>query len=376
MSISAAAYRRIEAAQRREERAAQKRRREIERQLKEMAKLSALEQARLEVETYENAIDVLLSVHKEQSPSMDWASLASGLPPHPPARFPRNELAAHFKAALASISLPPKNLLDRHGQVDPANSQLAALRTLDDRAHDAACAAYLAEYEEWLKERALAQRVLKGETRAYTEALAELSPFTNIESLGSSINMIVHNSKAISCELKVNPLGVVPKEVKTLTSTGKLSIKAMPKARAHEIYQDHVCTCALRLCREMFVFLPVDIVIVTAFVDGIDSRSGNPADVPILSVQMVRKDLSRLDFSRLDPSDAVESLPHRGDVKASRRTGQFAEVEPLTPDEINSAPQDMSFVSLLDRLREVRQEVRRALNPESAPKATADVAVS
>ena len=39
---------------------------ELQRRAKEQAKLSALEQARLEVETYENRIDVLLSVHKEQ----------------------------------------------------------------------------------------------------------------------------------------------------------------------------------------------------------------------------------------------------------------------------------------------------------------------
>jgi hypothetical protein len=44
----------MEAAQRRKQRDAQKRQRELERQNKEQAKLSAIEQARLEVETHEN----------------------------------------------------------------------------------------------------------------------------------------------------------------------------------------------------------------------------------------------------------------------------------------------------------------------------------
>ena len=61
-----ATFRAIKAAERRSVRDAQKRHREFERQYKEQAKLSAIEQARLEVETHENKLEVLLSVHKEQ----------------------------------------------------------------------------------------------------------------------------------------------------------------------------------------------------------------------------------------------------------------------------------------------------------------------
>ena len=61
-----ATLRQIEAAERRRQREAQKRQRELERRAQEQAKQSAEEQARLEVETYENRLEVLLSVHKEQ----------------------------------------------------------------------------------------------------------------------------------------------------------------------------------------------------------------------------------------------------------------------------------------------------------------------
>ena len=63
-----AEIRRLDAANRRNERDAKKRQREFERQLKEQAKLSAFEQARLEVEAHENALDVLLSVHNNSLP--------------------------------------------------------------------------------------------------------------------------------------------------------------------------------------------------------------------------------------------------------------------------------------------------------------------
>src|SRR5438105_1570331 len=110
MSSWTAAYRRVGAAQRREERAAQRRRREIERQLKEGAKLSALEQARLEVEAYENAIDLLLSVHKEQSRPIDWTRLVAALPPHPPPGMERHEMAARLEQVASSVAPAAKNV--------------------------------------------------------------------------------------------------------------------------------------------------------------------------------------------------------------------------------------------------------------------------
>jgi len=68
-----------QAAERRQQREAQKRQRELERRTKEQAKLSALEQARLEVETHENYLEVLLSVHKEQGETWDWLAIAATL---------------------------------------------------------------------------------------------------------------------------------------------------------------------------------------------------------------------------------------------------------------------------------------------------------
>jgi hypothetical protein len=89
--------RRLDVAQRRGEREARRRQKELERRVKEQAKLSALEQARLEVEGHENQLEVLLSIHKERSAAVDWHALASGLPPHEPARLARHELAALAK---------------------------------------------------------------------------------------------------------------------------------------------------------------------------------------------------------------------------------------------------------------------------------------
>lgn len=74
----------MQAAERRQQREEQKRQRELARQTREQAKLSAIEQARLEVSTHENHLEVLRSVHKEQGQVWDWAGVAASLPPSIP----------------------------------------------------------------------------------------------------------------------------------------------------------------------------------------------------------------------------------------------------------------------------------------------------
>ncbi len=340
--------RKLQAAQRRGEREATRRQKELERRLKEQAKLSALEQARLEVEAYENELEVLLSIHKERSAAVDWRALAYALPPHEPARLARHELAA----------------LAKQTGVEEA-------REVDEREYQTARARYETEFAQWNKMHSLARRVLAGEGRAYTEAVSESSALTEISNLGSSIQMTVHDAKVIGCELKVNGRDVIPADAKSLTAAGKLVLKAMPKAQFHEIYQDYVCGCVLRLAREMFALLPVDTIILTATVDGIDSRTGHTAELPVLSVAAGRSQIEDLDFEHLDPSDAIQNFQHHGDVMTSRKSGEFVPIIPLSPADVAlPSPETMDFTSLVARVKQFRVELSAMLKP-AIPEMTA-----
>lgn len=285
--------------------------------LKDQAKLSAQEQARLEVETFENSLEVLLSIHKQASDKFDWMEPLCALPPHAPLN---GDLTAHEQ-----------------------------------------------ERAEWAKMRSLAKRVLAGDEQAYGEALRELSAFGELSALGSSIAFRVHNSKLIECELMVNGRDAIPAEVKSLTATGKLSVRAMPKARFHEVYQDYVCGCVLRVAREVLALLPVDAVIVTAEVSTVQTSTGANVDMPVLSVAIPRAALERLDFSRLDPSDSMENFTHRGDVMASRKSGEFVAVAPLQPADmagVDPAQRDLS--DMLVRVRELRAEISAKLKAQKS----------
>ncbi len=340
-------YRAIQVAERRLQRNAKMRSREFERQSKERAKLSAIEQARLEVETFENQLEVLLSVHKEQGEIWDWLELATALRPHSPRKTCRHELKARQRATNQTF--------------DEACAQ-------DEREFQEALEAHLQEFAEWERMKAIARRILAGEHKAYTEALVEFSALAEISDLGSALHFTVHGAKLVECGLKVNGRQAIPKELKTLTSTGKVSVKAMPKGRFHEIYQDYVCGCVLRVAREVFALLPIETLLVTASADALDPRTGQTVAQPVLSAAISRAALGRLDFDRLDPSETIESFLHRGDAKASRKSGEFECIVPLTPADLpQTSPESVDFREFLNTVRRVREELRaeiEKLNPQ------------
>ncbi len=308
-----------------------------------MAKLSALDQARLEVETYENSLDILLSVHKEQADAMDWLSIASSLPPVPPRRQSHNELKARQRQAVTPYLLESGNAVER------AQEQ-------DERDFQEAQQTHAADVVEWENMTALARRILSSDTGAYIKAIEELSPFTELSTIGSSLHFKVHNRHLVEVNVTTCGRQAIPAEVKTLTSTGKVSVKAMPKPRFLEIYQDYVCGCVLRVARELFALLPVDALLITASAEALDTSTGHAVERPFLSVFIPRATLTALNFETLDPSDSIMAMTHRGELKASRKTGDFEFITPLTVSDLtpSEAPGGKPFSDLIGHAQRLR----------------------
>ncbi len=357
MASTTATLRQTLAEQRRRELETRKRGKDLERRLKEHAKMTAQEQARLEVEAYENSLELLLSVHTEQSAPIRWVEFATAFPPSEPVNAGQHEFAAILRHGVAELlnatDIPSANPEDAR-QIDQRDQQI-----LQDE--------YTGKRAELERMRALAKRVIAGESGAYLEAIAEFSSLEEVAGLGSSLQVTVHSPRTISCLLTVNGREAVPGEVKSLTAAGKLSVKAMPKPRFHEIYQDYVCGCVLRLGREMLSLLPIDQVITTASVHGLEGRTGKPSEVPVLSVAMDRSTMDRLDFERLDPSESMQNFLHRGDVKASRKSGEFVPISPLNPADL-TAPltPSLDIAGLLTQMRELRAEIASQIKPVPA----------
>ena len=249
--------RRFEAAQKRVERESKKRQKELERRQKEQAKLSAIEQARLEVETHENIFDVLLSGSQRAKPARRLAQAHLSLPPHLPPRQTRNESLPPYLTASScqTINLKRRWML-----------RLQSAKSMDQRQHETARVEYEKDFAQWQKMSSLGeQRILAGGAITLsTEAVSESFGFPfEISTLGSAIHIIVHNPKLVECVLKVNKRDIIPteNENRLLPQEKFPSKKPIPKPRLNEIYKDYKCSEAgpSRLAREILALLPVDV---------------------------------------------------------------------------------------------------------------------
>lgn len=172
-----------------------------------------------------------------------------------------------------------------------------------------------AQHSDWSDERDIALRILDGDRQAKLDAIEAFESFEEISHLGSSIQMIVHEGGVLEAKLAIHGSHVIPTEIKSLLKSGKLSTKAMPAGRFNELHQDYVCSCALRVGRELLAILPDDLVIVTAMDNVLNSSTGHMEDLPILSVAFSRATVEGLNLEAIDPSDAMKNFVHNMSFK-------------------------------------------------------------
>ena len=181
-------------------------------------------------------------------------------------------------------------------------------------------------YKDWEEAKILAERILARGESAYIEALEETNPFSDISALGSSLSFTAHDQVTIEVTLHVNDEGAVPSEVKSLLQSGKLSVKKMPKGAFFELYQDYICSCTIRIAREIYALLPVHMVVIQAMGDILNSKTGHMDEQTILSVAIPRGTLERMNLETIDPSDSMRNFVHNMEFK--RNTG-FRATKPI-----------------------------------------------
>ncbi len=343
--------REYERAKKRREREELRVAREIGRSRKLKEKADEMERATLEVEEYGANLGVLLSLHREVGEQWDWRKIAASLPPFPPAETNRRQLRAQQDLAIASQEKQKQ-----------AESIMEEARRDDRLESEAAVRVYEKEKSEWERMTALARRILVGDAGAYRETITEFCPLAEMEHLGSSIEFVVHSAGFIECALRMNDSSVIPDSIKSLTASGKLSVRPMPRQQFHEIYQDYICSGVLRVAREVCALLPVNDVLVTVRTSVMDPL-GRSSEEPVLSTVVTRSSLGKMNFERLDPSDTIETLVYCGDFKASRKLGAFQPIQPIKYEQV-LLPEldDFATEELVRRIVNLRNELKEQLN--------------
>ena len=334
IASSRRAQREGDARRRRRERDAHRRQRELARTRKEWQRMEARQRAIAEYEYFANAVDVLLSVHKECSDEIDWATAAHGAPPAAPAYSNGGEAAAASRAA----SYRPGFFARLFGTESKRRAELAAAvddaRRDDEKLFEAAKQQYEAAYQAWAWHQQLAAGVLSGDLQAYETAISYFEPLDELEEQGCQVQLGTTDPGYIAVDLLAKDESIVPSEEKSLLASGKLSSKKMPAGKQRELYQDYVCGSAIRCGRELLALLPVQFVLVHVSIVLLNKSTGHHEPTTVLSVAFSRSGMQRLNVAALDPSDAMSNFIHRMGFKKS---SGFARVEPVQPHEVAAA---------------------------------------
>lgn len=175
---------------------------------------------------------------------------------------------------------------------------------------------YLRAREEYSKMMDIVNGVISKNPQAYTYALNYFNPLEDLQEYGSHISFEVSTDK-ISVDFYVHSEDVVPNTTKIILRKG-LEIKEehLSKSRFNEIYQDYVCSCILKIAKEIFQLLPVvNKVQVNAKGSLLNSATGNFEEQTIVSVNINRAKLNELNLNLLDPSDSMSNFEHRMEFK-------------------------------------------------------------
>ena len=304
------ALRSLAAEQRRIEREALRRQRELERQRKQYEKMQELEQAAYKVEVFENYIDVLMSIHKDCGKTWHWDIIVNRKPPEKPIEKTIHENVAKSKLSSFVPSFTDKLLKRIETKHNELIKALDDAKLQDKREFLQSLNEYNQQYAEWQVTQELAKRILSGEIEAFTEAIEQVDPFSEISEIGSSIEFHIEDNRLIEATIFVNSDEIIPKETKSLLKSGKLSVKKMTKTRYYELYQDYICGCAIRVARELLALLPIEMTIITTVGELLNTKTGHLEKCPILSVAIPRETLNRLNISAIDQSDAMENFVH------------------------------------------------------------------
>lgn len=280
-------------------------------------KLEELEKNKLIVEQYETYVDMIQNVHRECDESINWNNIANEPEPFPkgmpgPKEQEAQKQHANFKPRFYEKWLP--SMGDKRN--DKLKDAVATARQDD-----------LEDYETWEESISFAKRILSGDIEGYYEAIQEANPFEDLTDFGSGFEFGTENPQVMEIEFMVKSEDVVPKTSKSLTKTGKVSEKNLTKTMYYDITQDYVCSCSIRLAREIFALLPVQRIIVHATDTILNTATGHDEEQTILSVGFTREEFENTDFDRIDASDFVERFQHNMNFK---KTGGFSPINRLS----------------------------------------------
>lgn len=249
------------------------------------------------VDEFNELIDMIRSIHEECSEAVDWVSLRDKTEP-----FNKMFPGPCEEEAIRTLQYAKPTLLGKlipsihKKKIERLNEEVLKAREED-----------IQSYNNWENMKKLAIQVLNGEIDSYFYVVSEMHPFDEILDYGSDFDIGTDYPNILEVEFHAKTSKVVPNHVLEITKTGKLSSKKMTKTMHYDIAQDYICSCVLRIAREVFALLPVEKVVIHV-VDKVQPILGDEYDDTVLSVLIERNQFMHINFECIDASDTIETF--------------------------------------------------------------------
>ncbi|MFS0823945.1 DUF4236 domain-containing protein [Bacillus sp. 1P02SD] len=272
---------------------------ELKKQQREAQKRQEIEYNQYQVELFENKLEMIKSIHKECDTHVDWEEVRQAPPPFLPGQTGPNETIARKAANNYKPGFFEK--LFKQDMKKRVALQ-SAIETGKKKDQD--------EYDEWEHLVQIASKVLEGDPDTYFQVLEEFAPLDDLAEFGSGFEFFMEDPSYLEVEFDVHSSSVVPNEILSLTKTGKLSKRAMPKTKKLDIEQDYVCSCVLRIAGDLFALLPIDYVYIHANDERLNTVTGHTEKETIVSAKIDKETFKSLNFEAIDCSDSLNNFEH------------------------------------------------------------------
>lgn len=279
------------------------------------ARLQAAASARMAAGRYEDYVQEIVSYHKSVSCSeIDWQGIANAPEPIEPTQTKEREAKAISKLTTYKPNFFIRILRLVNFRVNMLKRNIEKAKASDELQYQENLKTYQAAHSRWQNEKAFAERMLAGDTSAYSQVITERKPLDSIQMFSGQVGLSFESEKVmINIELDLDKN--VPSETATYLKSGRLSIKDTPKTKFHALCQDHICSIALRVANEILALVPVDAVLVDVSTNILDTSIGTIEMKPILSLKVPRSTLKKINLSSVDPSDCMKNFIHNIDFK-------------------------------------------------------------
>ncbi len=290
----------------------------LEKQKQLEDKIAEIEQNEQLVETFNNYIERLQNIHKDFIKPYDWVKIKNNKPPKKPINLRKNE-----NAALAILNEYTPSFIDKifkkaDKKIENFKANIEAAKTDDTNEYNEALKVYNEEFEAYKETVNIATGILANDVNSYKMAINMLEPLSDLKELGVSTEYPEITLTKVKALIYNNNDNIIPKKQYSLLKSGKLSTKDMAISKQNEIYQDYICSIALKLARDLFSLLPINEVILNVKNHMINTSTGQKEYQTILSVKFVRETINSLNFDLIDPSDCMKNFIHNMNYKKTQ----------------------------------------------------------